>query len=236
MIVDTIRCAVFSTNSNLVFVAGGSDNDQGVPTVAALRLDPAKVDFGSVASLFKIPIKDFNIVWAMERLPGTDLLFLAGYGSISVVLFDRYAFQQVAILATDLDRMSDPILDMKIGDDMALYFMRQPSTCLEKIQISKPHKQNQYDSTKGFAEAFKSLPLNDSQSIQLSSIFKSGKVTQFEIPSGTDFFRLAGDGSALGVRTNNIFKLLKRSGRPMSDMRPFESPSIDTPSSCRLLC
>lgn len=202
--------------------------------MAALRLDPVRIDFGTVASIFKIPIKDFNIVWAMERLPSTDLLFLAGYGSISVVLFDRYAFQQIAILATDLDRLSDPILDMKIGDDMALYYMRQPSSQIEKIQISKPNKQNQYDSTKAFAEAFKSLPLSDSQSIQLSSIFKSGKVTQFEIPGGTDFFRLAGDGSLLGIRSNNLFKLLKRSGRLMSDLRPFESPSIDTPSSCRL--
>lgn len=217
-----------------MFVAGGRDDEQGTPAVAALRIDPRNIELGTVASVFQVPVKDFNIVWSMERLPGTDLLFLGGYGSISVVLFDRYAFQQVAVLATDLDRLTDPILDMKIGDDLALYYLRQPSGSLEKIQISKPKGPNQYDSSKAFVESYKSLPLSDSQSIQLSSTFKSAKVSQFEIPTGTDFFRLARDGSLLGVRTNNVFKLLKRTSRQASDFKPYELPNLGTPSTCRL--
>jgi hypothetical protein len=222
-------------NSNIVFVAGGKDDEKGIPTVAALRVDPKSIDIGTVASVFQIPVKEFSIVWSMERLPGSDLLFLGGYGHISVVLFDRYAFQQIAILATDLDRLNDPILEMKMGEDQALYFMRQPSTFLEKIQISKPSDSNQQDSSKGFVEAYKSLPINDNQSTQLSSIFRSGKVSQFEIPAGTDFFRVSADGSLLGVRCSSIFKLLRRTGKQASDPRPYQNPGSDTPTTCRYL-
>jgi hypothetical protein len=219
-------------NSNLVFVAGGRDDENGIPYVAALRVDPKSIDIGTVASAFQIPVKDFNMVWCMERLPGSDLLFLGGYGHISVVIFDRYAFQQVAILATDLDRLNDPILEMKMGEDQALYFMRQPSSYLEKIQISKSSDLSQQDSSKGFVEAYKSLPANDSQSTQLSSIFRSGKVTQFELPAGTDFFRLSADGSLLGLRSNSIFKLYKRTGKQASEFKPYQIPGIETPTSC----
>lgn len=166
--VEQVKSLVVSNDGKMIFVGGGFDDPNSYPKIAAVEFNN---DMRLIAEQ-ELDLPEFSIIWVMDRLPNSDIIFAGGYGNVAVLFFDGRTFQTIGTVGEG--DPADPIVDMKLIGSR-LHFMNQPTRTLFRADFGSKDE----NSTANFS----SNPPNDYKTQSLATKFQRLKRDTINLPS-----------------------------------------------------